>query len=206
MSAARSTVATLDELVGARTDIDHNGRRLSVRSLGGATGGAPGAGSSVLWLAGMGMSANYLAPLHQRIARETRSVLFDRAGLGRSDPDTRPRTLERAADEVIAVLEALELDDAVLVAHSWGGPIARVAAARVPHRVRALVLLDPSDEHTRVGALLAHRRRGAALARATRLAGMLGQLRLLCARGYHPAVLAELRAVDLSARAQSWMR
>jgi pimeloyl-ACP methyl ester carboxylesterase len=34
----------------------------------------------------------------------------------------------------------------VLVGHSWGGPIVRVAAAGVPERIAGLVLVDQTDE------------------------------------------------------------
>ena len=34
----------------------------------------------------------------------------------------------------------------MLVGHSWGGPIVRVAAARRPDRIAGLVLVDPTDE------------------------------------------------------------
>jgi pimeloyl-ACP methyl ester carboxylesterase len=44
--------------------------------------------------------------------------------------------------DVVAVLEAADIDDAILVGHSMGGPVAVEAALRAPDRVRAIVGVD----------------------------------------------------------------
>jgi pimeloyl-ACP methyl ester carboxylesterase len=72
-----------------------------------------------------------------RVAEFARVWLYDRAGLGRSDPAPEPRTARQCA---------LELDPpepAVLVGHSFGALIVRLFAELNPHRVRGLVLVDP---------------------------------------------------------------
>ncbi len=51
-------------------------------------------------------------------------------------------TLETFVQDVVAHLEAEEIEDAILVGHSFGGLGISGAADRVPHRIRRLVYLD----------------------------------------------------------------
>ena len=47
------------------------------------------------------------------------------------------------ADDVVALIDALGLDDVDLIAHSAGTRLALATAARFPHRVRSLALVTP---------------------------------------------------------------
>lgn len=79
-----------------------------------------------------------------RIASSTRVCLYNRAGLGGSDPapGTR-RTSADAADDLDKVLSAAHLRPPfVLVGHSIGGLHAQVFASRYPTKVAALVLVS----------------------------------------------------------------
>ncbi len=64
-------------------------------------------------------------------------------GLGeRAHLLSRDITLDVFVQDLVGVLEAEELRDAVLVGHSFGGSAISGAADRVPQRVRQLVYLD----------------------------------------------------------------
>lgn len=91
------------------------------------------------------------------LAGHTRVVAYDRAGLGRSDPDPARRDLDRMADDLGHLLDGLGAERYVLVGHSLGGPIIRTYAARHPARVAALVLVDPADETLGTYYTLKHR-------------------------------------------------
>ncbi|RIJ44037.1 alpha/beta fold hydrolase, partial [Clavibacter lycopersici] len=102
--------------------------------------------------AGLGGSGLTWGPVHGILARTHRVVAYDRAGLGGSDPDPAPRDLDRLADDLEAVVAAFPHRRLVLVGHSWGGPVVRVAAARRIARglpTAGVVLVDPSDERAR---------------------------------------------------------
>lgn len=72
-----------------------------------------------------------------------RVVTFDFLGWGRSDkPPGYPHTATNQIGEVGAVLDALDLDEAVLVAHDASGPPAIDWAFSHPRRVAGLVLLN----------------------------------------------------------------
>jgi class 3 adenylate cyclase len=76
----------------------------------------------------------------ERFTRWARVVLMDRRGTGLSDPVDGP--LEPADDvaDVAAVLDAAEVERAVLFGYAAGGTTAIQVAAALPERVRALVL------------------------------------------------------------------
>lgn len=59
--------------------------------------------------------------------------------------------LQATADRISAVMDALELPEADLVAHSYGGAVALMLAASHPRRVRRLVLFAPLNPYCRSG-------------------------------------------------------
>jgi pimeloyl-ACP methyl ester carboxylesterase len=78
------------------------------------------------------------------VARLTRVVSYDRAGLGWSELGPLPRTSLRIVEELRALLRAAELPPPyVLVGHSFGGFTARLFAGRYPEEVAGVVLVDP---------------------------------------------------------------
>jgi pimeloyl-ACP methyl ester carboxylesterase len=86
--------------------------------------------------------------VQRELAAEMRVVLYDRAGIGWSDPPRRGRrTSDDAAEELRSLLHVAGIEPPyVLVAHSLGGIIARRFAARYPAAVAGMVLIDSSHE------------------------------------------------------------
>lgn len=66
----------------------------------------------------------------------------DLRGHGLSDWEP-PWNLGTHVNDIVETLDALELEDVDAVGHSFGGRLALELAARLPERVRRLVLLDP---------------------------------------------------------------
>lgn len=91
------------------------------------------------------------------IAKRTRVVAYDRAGLGRSDPDKARRDLDRMVEDLGHLLDGIGAERYLLVGHSLGGPIIRAYAAQHPARVAGLVLIDPADETLDMYYSLKHR-------------------------------------------------
>ncbi|MEU0797359.1 alpha/beta hydrolase [Amycolatopsis sp. NPDC005961] len=114
-----------------------DGRRLRSVTAG------EGDGPLVVFEAGMSAPAASWVHTQREIGARTRTVAYDRAGYGGSDPDPRDRTIERLADDLAGLLDGLgETRPVVLVGHSWGGPVIRLLAERRPHRVAGLVFVD----------------------------------------------------------------
>src|SRR6476469_3863460 len=75
-----------------------------------------------------------------QLATFCRVLLFDKAGVGLSDPVPRVRTLDERATEIEAVMDAAGFSQAALLGLSEGGPAAIAFAATRPRRTRALIL------------------------------------------------------------------
>jgi pimeloyl-ACP methyl ester carboxylesterase len=85
--------------------------------------------------------------LQNRIAEHTRTLVYERAGLGRSDPGPQPRTAEQMARDLHALLVAIGIrPPVILVGHSAGGLFMRVFAHDYPTEVAAMVFIDPATE------------------------------------------------------------
>jgi pimeloyl-ACP methyl ester carboxylesterase len=85
--------------------------------------------------------------LQDSIAEHTRTLVYERAGLGRSDPGPQPRTAEQMARDLHSLLAALDIrPPVVLVGHSAGGLFMRVFAHDYPAEVAAMVFIDPATE------------------------------------------------------------
>ena len=85
--------------------------------------------------------------LQDRIAEHTRTLVYERAGLGRSDPGPQPRTAEQMARDLHSLLAKLDIrPPVVLVGHSAGGLFMRVFAHDYPAEVAAVVFIDPATE------------------------------------------------------------
>lgn len=69
-------------------------------------------------------------------------IRVDLRGHGGSE-STQKATLEQHADDCVAILDQVGVEQAIFVGHSLGAHIAMMIAQRYPQRVRALVLVDP---------------------------------------------------------------
>ena len=80
-----------------------------------------------------------LAPLTD----DFRLVSFDQRANGRSVPaDASSITIERLADDAVALADHLGLDGFTVFGHSYGGFVAQELALRHPDRIERLVLCD----------------------------------------------------------------
>jgi pimeloyl-ACP methyl ester carboxylesterase len=138
------------------------------------------------------------------IAEQAGTATYDRSGLGRSPRSTGARDLAQLAADLTDVLQHLGPGPFVLVGHSWGGPIVRVAAAARPHLVAGLVLVDPTDERCDLFSAPGHQRQQRLVTPVLPLLARLGLLRLgvrrLAAHLPEPAAAA-MRAEDATVAA-----
>lgn len=128
--------------------------------------GEVGSGPALLFHTGGGGDGQMwtLAGYPDRITG-TRHILFDHRGHGRS---SRPRDLdahriEEYVEDVMAVLDAAEVDRAVLVGYSAGAAVVFRVAAQAPSRCAAIVgigaLPQPDDHSDGNRAFASHLRR-----------------------------------------------
>lgn len=90
-----------------------------------------------------GFSADWAMVQALLAERGLRSIAYDRAGLGLSDPGPAPRDGLAIAADLERLLEAVgEVGPLVLVGHSMAGLHTHIFALRNPRRIAGLVLVD----------------------------------------------------------------
>lgn len=99
-----------------------------------------GEGPAVLLVHGLGGTSNVYQPQAEALARRARVIRVDSSGAGRS-PASGDISIERHADDLADVLDALGAGPAAAVGHSMGTLVVRTLAARHPDRVTAVALL-----------------------------------------------------------------
>ncbi|OZG28017.1 alpha/beta hydrolase [Williamsia sp. 1138] len=107
-----------------------------------------GQGPTVVFEAGLGKSRNTWAWVQPAVSSFASTVVYDRAGYGRSDPAPQDggRPLEALLDDHQRLISEVVTGPYILVAHSYGGPIVRQAAMSDPANCRGVVLVDEVSE------------------------------------------------------------
>jgi pimeloyl-ACP methyl ester carboxylesterase len=101
----------------------------------------------VVFESGMGDGTDSWEKVQPEISKTTRTISYDRPGLGKSDPAPQLHDLNQSADELhVLLLKSASVPPYILVGHSMGGLIVRVFAYRYPNETAGIVLVDPADE------------------------------------------------------------
>jgi pimeloyl-ACP methyl ester carboxylesterase len=103
-----------------------------------------GDGVPIVHVHGFAISGAYLMPTARLLAGRWVNVVPDLPGYGRSQRRDRVLDIPALAEALMAVLDALELERAVLVGNSMGCPVALEVAHAAPDRVHRLVLVSPA--------------------------------------------------------------
>lgn len=77
-----------------------------------------------------------------RLASFSRLIMFDKRGIGLSDPVASAPTLETRMQDILAVLDAVGSERAALLGFSEGTALSALLAATYPERITSLILYD----------------------------------------------------------------
>jgi len=104
-----------------------------------------GSGRPLVLLAGLGDTAHVFDDFVPKLTSEFHVYGITRRGFGASSapvPTDKNYSADRLGDDVLAVLDALKLDDPLLVGHSIAGEELSSIGSRHPERVVGLIYLD----------------------------------------------------------------
>jgi pimeloyl-ACP methyl ester carboxylesterase len=130
--------------------VDLGGRKMHINCSGESS-------PTVILNSGLGDSSLSWHKVQPEIAKFTRVCSYDRAGLGYSDPSSRPRTSRAIAEELHDLLQAAGVAPPyVIVGHSMGGFDVRLYTSMYPQEVVGMILVDAShpDQENRFPAEL----------------------------------------------------
>ena len=145
-----------DALAGGQVKVDVGGRKLNMYCGG---KGSP----TVLFEADGGRAGWDWSAVLPEVAKRTRACVYDRAGLGFSDPAIRASTVGNASKDLNFLIKNARMDGPfVLVGAGYGAMVAQHFALRSRGAVTGLVLVEamhedalPQDRATRLDAALA---------------------------------------------------
>jgi pimeloyl-ACP methyl ester carboxylesterase len=81
------------------------------------------------------------------ISKRTRTIVYDRAGYGWSEPGPMPRTNEQCVEELYNLLITIKVNKpCIFVGHSFGGINLRLFAQQYPDFVAGLIFVDATHE------------------------------------------------------------
>ncbi|HVX22506.1 MAG TPA: alpha/beta fold hydrolase [Acidimicrobiales bacterium] len=114
-----------------------------------------GDGPPVVLVHGITLGVATWAPQLRQLADRHRVIAVGQRGHGQSLAGEDGYSLERLADDLLAVLDALDVTGGLLVGHSMGGMVAQLLAVRHPddlaRHVAGLVLVATTDRPMAVG-------------------------------------------------------
>ena len=93
--------------------------------------------------------------IHQvpEFSKDHRVIIHDYRGTGRSSKPSIDYTTQIFARDVIALMDHLKVDDAIIVGHSMGGRVAQLLALDYPGRVKKLVLASTGSHYPKTKGL-----------------------------------------------------
>ncbi|MCC7070711.1 MAG: alpha/beta fold hydrolase [Deltaproteobacteria bacterium] len=97
----------------------------------------------VLFVHGYGSRLEAWRAVQPALAQGRRTVSYDQRGFGLSERTEGGYGPHGHAADLVALLDALHIERAVLVAHSYGAGVALSAALAAPERVAGVVLVSP---------------------------------------------------------------
>ncbi len=120
--------------------IDLDGYRLHLQSMG--TGSPAVIMEAAIW--DIGLTWSLVQP---EVAKFARAVVYDRGGLGWSDPSPKPRTAAAMVEELHTLLQHAQIEPPyVLVGQSFAGLLVRLFAYTYPDEMAGLILVDAAHE------------------------------------------------------------
>jgi pimeloyl-ACP methyl ester carboxylesterase len=99
-----------------------------------------GSGDPLVLISGLGYGLWWWHKMIPTLAEHYRVIAFDNRGAGQTDKPAGPYNVAMLAADTAGLMDALEIDKAIVVGHSMGGYVAQELALTQPDLIRKLVL------------------------------------------------------------------
>jgi 3-oxoadipate enol-lactonase len=153
----------------------------------------------------LGCTLEMWEPQMKALTRAFRVIRYDRRGHGKSQVPAAPYSMERFGRDVLAILDALQIEKTHWCGLSMGGMVGQWLGANAPERFDKVILAnttcfypDPTNWHNRITAV---REGGLASVADAILAGWLTS----DFREREPAVAAKMKAMLLATPVQGYL-
>ena len=102
---------------------------------------------TVVFVTGLGGDMRSFSKIQFEISKITRTLSYDRAGLGKSEPIGNRRSIDNMVEELNEILLKENIQPPyLLVGHSLGGYVLRLFSHYYPLTVAGLFFIDPANE------------------------------------------------------------
>lgn len=102
---------------------------------------------TVIFESGFGTDYRVWGNVASEVMKNQTVVLYSRAGVGKSEANPKPQSLENAVADLSALIKNAGLKPPfILAGHSYGAFLIRAYAALHPEQVKGLVFVDPAHE------------------------------------------------------------
>lgn len=99
-----------------------------------------GDGRPLMMVAGLGGVGSYWSPQIEPFSKHFRVILHDHRGTGQSSRSKIDYSVDQMADDTLALMDALDIDQAHFMGHSTGASVAQVIAVNHPERLGKIIL------------------------------------------------------------------
>jgi pimeloyl-ACP methyl ester carboxylesterase len=83
----------------------------------------------------------------REFSRDHKVILFDYRGTGKSSKTIQEYSIKMFTDDAAALLDHLNVEQAIVCGHSMGGVVAQLLAIEYPHKVKKLILASSGTSH-----------------------------------------------------------
>jgi 3-oxoadipate enol-lactonase len=83
----------------------------------------------------------------REFSRDHRVILFDYRGTGKSSKTVQKYSIPMLTADAAALLDHLDVEDAIVCGHSMGGVVAQLLAIQYPRKVKKLILASSGAAH-----------------------------------------------------------
>lgn len=80
-------------------------------------------------------------------SRDHQVIVFDYRGTGKSSKTVQRYSIKMFAEDTVAILDALNVEQAIVCGHSMGGVVAQLLALDYPVKVKKLILASSGSSH-----------------------------------------------------------